>query len=330
MNTPLNDEFKSQLSTALEGQLSPQDFEKLQANLKSDPVFRQMYIDYALLDAHLADEFNTDSVRGMVDMISSNGPNVKMKKSIFSSKGWRVFRFSGVAAGIIFAILTASATIAYALPFNAPRFIRIDSFNNSGFETSVNTAEGFPKTVGRWSGDDSEISQLGTKAREGTHVLTFSKTKGNQNALQGPSNYCDIFQIVDLRPFQTITDGKEALLEFSVDFMDARNSGEPIWHRNKIYLFDGNPDAIHQNWPANLTECVGSSMDNFSSTGSKVPEWKTVTSRCVIPPMANFAVLQIAVGNLPHERKTASPVLGKQYADNARLSLIVRPQTSAR
>jgi hypothetical protein len=71
-------------------------------------------------------------------------------------------------------------------------------------------------------------------------------------------------------------------------------------------------------------------MDNISSTGSKVPEWKTVTSRCVIPRMANFAVLQIAVGNLPHERKTASPVLGKQYADNARLNLIVRSLTTAR
>jgi len=330
MNTSSNDEFKSLLASALEGKLSPQELEKFQSSLKSDPALRQMYIDHALLDAHLADEFNTDSIRGMVDMIAANSPNHKVKKSIFTSKSWNLIRFGGIAASIILAVLMTSATIAYALPFNGPRIIHLNSFNNAGFETPSPIEEGFPRVVGRWSGDSSTINQLGARAREGMHALSFDAAKGNENAVSSPANFCDVFQIIDLRPFHPITAEKEALLEFSIDFLDARESGEPLWHMTKIYLFEGDPNTIHENWPANLTECVGSGMDHFSSTGFGRPEWKTVTSRCVIPRMATFAVLQIAVGNLPHERKSPSPALNKQYADNARLSLVVRPQTNAR
>lgn len=329
MSIASHDEFKELLTAALDGQLSRVEFDRLQARLKSDSELRQGYIDHLLLDAQLADEFSTDAVRGMVDMVSST--TIKQTKgSLISAKGRRYFRLGGIAAGIILSVVLASATIAYALPLHRPQFIAVESLLNPGFELPELTDGGFPRVTGRWSGDDSKITVLENTAKEGTHALCFNRAQGNENATSGPTNFCDVFQLVDLRPFRAVANGKETLLEFSVDFLDARSSGEPLWHMVKIYLFEGDPETVYRLWPANLTECVGSNMEFLSSSGARVPEWKTVTARCVISRMADFAVLQIGVGNLPHERKTPSPLLEKQYADNARLNLVIRPQTGPR
>ncbi|HWL07063.1 MAG TPA: FecR domain-containing protein [Planctomicrobium sp.] len=63
-----------QISALIDGAVDRETFQRLQERLRQDAASRRQFIHLMLLDADLADEFSTESVGGMVDVLSTPLP----------------------------------------------------------------------------------------------------------------------------------------------------------------------------------------------------------------------------------------------------------------
>lgn len=70
-------------------------------------------------------------------------------------------------------------------------------------------------------------------------------------------------------------------------------------------------------------EALCSGTQFHVSKGVHPQEWKTLTTRCVLPPTAGFLVVHIGAGSAGQPGQ-ASPKLGAQFADDIRLTLHTR------
>jgi hypothetical protein len=124
---------------------------------------------------------------------------------------------------------------------------------------------------------------------------------------------------------------EEAVLELSADFHDSRpTAGASVRFGCHLYLFSGRPEALHPSWPAILREALGSGVAGCVTEGGGASEdWRRVTARCVLPPNADFAVVQLACGR-PRGETGQAPELGHQLADNVTLTLKTQPKLPVR
>jgi len=107
-------------------------------------------------------------------------------------------------AEFVFVLIFARAS--YAGPTNV--------IINRGFETAV-TIPGLPSNFGYWGGDTSEIltTSYGIVPYEGTRMLHFISSDGGAYW-----NSCDVWQLVDMTPFETEINSGYAVASLSAYF----------------------------------------------------------------------------------------------------------------
>jgi hypothetical protein len=245
-----------------------------------------------------------------------------------SSSVPRILRMRTRALGIAAAFLAVGITALsigwlLATPADNARVKPLD-LHDGRFEILRGAVPaGFPRTTHEWSGDPSEITTA-----DAAHpcALKFVAAAGEANVPNSPRQSCDVFQIIDLRPRKAeIESAREAFVELTASFLDARAcDGEPVRFICKVYVFEGSPEHLAASWPPTADQMIGSGAQFHTSQQTLNPEWRTVTTRCVIPPSAGFLVVQIGAGNASHPSRT-SPHLGQQYADDINLTLHTRP-----
>ncbi|MFO0821711.1 MAG: hypothetical protein U0792_01105 [Gemmataceae bacterium] len=237
---------------------------------------------------------------------------------------------SSLTAGLVIGICCASAVWAMsASPFVAT-VQQITAVGDRGFGDQVGRIpRGFPAQVGVWSGDEAEV--VASRNIGGTtspHVLQFLKPGSDDNDPNGRAVACDVFQLVDLRQArQGIRGEDEVTLDLTARFLDARpqNSSPTVTFIAKVYLFAGDPTTLHREWPQANLEALASGVGEVTTDGGVMPEWKTVSAKSLIPPNADFAVVQLAAR--PNLRPSAPPSL---YADGVRLTVRVNPPLPVR
>jgi hypothetical protein len=155
--------------------------------------------------------------------------------------------------------------------------------------------------------------------------LKFVAAAGEPNVPNSPQQSCDVFQIVDLKSCQAeLQDAREAIVELKASFLDARTyEGNPVRFICKIYVFEGSPNNVADFWPPSGDQIIGSGAQFYIREESGAPRWKTVTTRCVLPPSAGFLVVQIGAGSAGRPGQI-SPPLGEQFVDDIRLTLQTR------
>jgi hypothetical protein len=232
-------------------------------------------------------------------------------------------RTLGFVAMLLGVALTV-ASFGWALASRSDRTVsRSLDIQDGGFDgVAGKIASGFPARAFTWGGDPSEV------VRAGDHptALRFLEAAGEQTILNSPRQSCDVFQIVDLRSVrdQLLTSG-EAFVELSVSLRDDRPAGsETIRFISKVYVFEGSPADIIGHWPPVADQTLGSGAQFHVSRGGAAGAWRPLTTRCVVPPTAGFLVVQIGVGSAGAPGST-SPKLGRQFADDVRLTLRTRP-----
>ena len=181
---------------------------------------------------------------------------------------------------------------------------------------------GFPETSFAWAGDPSEVA-----AADAAHpsAMRFLAAAGEHKIPNSPRQSCDIFQIIDLKSCQSeIQQAREAFVELKANFLDARTQpGEPVRFICKVYAFEGAPDHLADAWPPAADQIIGSGAQFHVSKNGANSEWKTVTTRCVLPSTAGFLVVQIGAGSARNPGDP-SPQLGEQFADDISLTLHTR------
>jgi hypothetical protein len=113
-------------------------------------------------------------------------------------------------------------------------------------------------------------------------------------------------------------------VELQANLLDARKStAAPVRFIAKVYVFEGSPQELARSWPPQQDQVLASGAQFRISSGAKSDEWKTLTTRCVLPPTAGFLVVQLGAGSAGQPGESA-PKLGDQYADDVRLTLRTR------
>lgn len=296
-----------------DGAMSAEEIVLFENELRDDAANRRVFAEAQLRSMALHERFRQDAFRVV--------PQVKRSAWVTSL----VSRPLAAAAGLVFGLFCATVAWAVASPRAVATMARVFALADGSFEgMSGKVPSGFPQQSGVWSGDDAEVVNAdAVKAKEGARMLRFIAPGADANDPDSRAISCDVFQFVDLRPLRaTFSAEGDAVLELSASFLDARahNSKPSVTFSCQMYLFRGDPAAMHQTWPLNLAEALSSSTAQVTTLGSDGKGWCTLGAKCLVPAEADFAVVQIAAR--PNLRPAKLELL---FADDVRLTLKTSP-----
>lgn len=290
-----------------ESRLTLSEAAELSSMLRTSPEARARFLDSARLvgELHIAlDEINMDKAAN-----KAVAPRVHSE------------RFSHVTMLLAFGLLFVSLGWLLSARADYPE-IRPLGINDGGFDMiRGHLPEGFPTETFTWGGDPSEI----ITTTDHNHVLRFLEAAGEPNIPNSPSQSCDVFQIIDLKSVKkSLATSSEAYVELQANVLDGRiKRGKAVRFIAKVYVFEGSPHEIIKNWPPQPDQVLASGAQFYVSSGLKPREWKTISTRCVLPPTAGYMVIQIGAGSAGKPGEP-SPTLGEQFADDIRLTMHTR------
>jgi len=306
----MNDERYQVLFDAWsESRLTPDEATELSALLRTDPQALARFRTDAAFHGQL---------HAALDALNLDQASAPEKTITFPSRG----RALGIAAMLLAVGLTV-ASLGWILTARAEHSeIRPLGIRDGGFDAlKGRVPEGFPNDIFTWGGDPSEIASVAGHPT----ALRFLEPAGEPNIPNSPSQSCDVFQIIDLKSVRDqLLTSSEAYVELQASLLDARSEkGTPIRFISKVYVFEGSPQEVAKSWPPQQDQVLASGAQFQVSPGGKSDQWKTLTTRCVLPPTAGFLVVHIGAGSAGQPGQ-ASPKLGEQYADDIRLTLHTR------
>ncbi len=233
------------------------------------------------------------------------------------------------AAGLVIGLFGASVVWAFANPKAVATASRLFTLVNGSFEgLPGRVSADFPSEFGVWSGDEAEAAD--TVAMDGRRALRFVRAEREVALPNYGAASCDVYQLVDLRSLKADVDPGEATLELSARFMDARRStGDKVKFICRLYAFSGTPDALPAEWPLSQKEALAAGSGTFDSFGGAPTTWQTVSTKVLLPPGADFAVIHLVV-HKPKNPAGTEALFGDQFADDVRLTLKTQPTLPVR
>ncbi len=305
-------EFLETLVRYEDGALSSAEIESLERALNDDPVRRQQFAAMQLRSMALHDHFRQEAYR------------TPERATASTQRPWKPRPALAAAAGLVIGLFGASVVRAISTPDWVATASRVAGLGDADFEEGSPgpIVAGFPRATSLWAGDEASIVERAAAAGGGK-VLQFLNPGGDATVPGGRAISCDVFQLVDLRSLRGASGKKdEAILELSVRFLDGRAAGtQPsVTFMGQIFLFSGDPSALHESWPNNLGEALASGAAFVHTNGGAGAAWHRVIAKCLVPAGADFAVIQL--GARPNLRPAA---LESLYADEVELTLTTRP-----
>jgi hypothetical protein len=319
-------ELDSLIHAWLDGTASDADGARLNDRLRTDPEARTLYLQLADMHSCLAvdEAFWAPAAQAVVPPSNPSRPT------------WRQWRPLGAAAaGLVIGLGTGTLVWGFAAERPVSTAAAVVALADGGFEKDAGpVAAGFPAQASLWSGDDLEITGAAKNAQgttinptQGRSMLRFVRPAGDAATPKGRAISCDVFQIVDLRPLrESIPSGSDAVLELAADVLDARLFPKvPATFLCKVFTFQGDSASLHQVWPAPADTALSLGSALQGSAGGLPDAWKTLTTRCLLPPEADFAVIHLGA-----RRDGPLESFDALYADNVRLTLKTQPRLPVR
>ena len=306
----MNDERYQVLFDAWsESRLTPAEATELSTLLRTDPEARARFRTDAAFHGQL---------HAALDGLNLDQATAPTKPIDFPSRS----RTLGLAAMLLAVGLTV-ASLGWLLSARAEHAeTRPLGIHDGGFDSlKGRMPDGFPSQIFTWGGDPSEVASVAGHPT----ALRFLEAAGEPNIPNSPRQSCDVFQVIDLKSVRDrLLTSSEAYVELQAKVIDARgDKNAPVRFISKLYVFEGSPQEMSKNWPPQQDQVLASGTQFHVSSGGKPGEWKTLSSRCILPPTAGFLVVQLGAGSAGQPGQ-ASPKLGAQYADDIRLTLRTR------
>lgn len=319
----MNPDSHDLIQRHMAGLLTDDEAAVLQTRLKAETDLRKLYLHYMNLDVAL--EAQAGSRDRVIDLLRT-APRTDSEPT----GRWYSWRpLTAAAAGIALGVFCTSVAFGYVMPRAVATASRLFALVDGSFEKhSGRLPSGFPSEFGKWSGDESEIAS--GAVHDGKQALRFMRAEREPALPDYGAASCDVYQLVDLRSLKADAALDDTTLELSVQFHDARDrTGEPVKFISSVFVFSGSPEAVYTEWPLTQKEALSSGSASFDSTGGSPRFWHTVTTKVLLPPQADFAVVHLLT-HKPKTNKGTEAVFDAQYADDVRLTLKTQPALPVR
>lgn len=281
MKTPDQREWHRLFNAALNGQLAASDQEQLTSVLKSSAEARQLWFLYTDNECALADQRPAPKTRRRM------GP---------SWLPWRPVA-AAAAAGLVLGMFCTSAVFAYARPKPTAAAARPLPLADADFEAgSTISTSGIPTRAGAWGGDFSRVvtAENGITPKQGRHMVRFLRSDHEQSPKNERSYVGEVAQVIDLRPLRAELAGGDRLVEVSAVFNSvAMSQGAPHEFAVKAAACRGNIADAPKLWEDQ--DAGGSRSHRSVVADSDLATWQRVTVPLVVPPDADFVVIECAV-----------------------------------
>ena len=302
----------------LDGLTSEEEAAALSEKIVNNDTVRSNYLKAARLHGALGDETLdlTDEVIPFPKPESKNNPRIQ-------AVAWP----RQLAAAIVTGVFVGLTGVGVVWAVNAPRseasFIPVA---NGDFQSSPGPIEaGFPDQFGYWSGNPAEV----VEGSDGNQSLRFLETGNVMGIPGGGATNCSVFQLVDLTSLQQQlgTDRSESqiMLDLSAQFRrEAAPNDADLPNLDvavRIYLFQGEPEFVSNNWPNAVREAVATGkMHHNLAPGD---EASTVSTSCLLNPDVTFALIAVSANT---RAAGSSPIpLGGYSVDDVQLTAIKQP-----
>jgi hypothetical protein len=312
-------ELDALASSWLEGHATDEQASRLGKLVEASPTARDRLLGLADLHAHLA----TDA--GLwADLIEPS----REAPSRRTPAGWASMAGAAGIAGVICGLLGASVVWAMSASKPMATVEHLSTLVDGGFESSSGrVSRGFPSLFGAWSGDDAEIVEADAgQSAAGRRMLRFVQAQRDPGRQMDRAASCDVYQLVDLRALKGAVAGEDSSLELSAQFRDARTdaSEERVKFICRLFVFSGTPETLGAEWPFTQKEALAAGSGTFDSDGGEPRIWHTLSTKVLLPPQADFAVVHLVV-HQPATLAEADAKFGEQFVDNVRISLRTQP-----
>lgn len=327
-STPTESErarWRDLIGRHLLGEISAPESRELESALSTHREIRDAFRRQCHLDAALREEAETID-RESTEWEENTSSDRSSKKNRWLS--WSPI--TAAAIGIVLGMCGASMVFGRVLPRAVTTSSRLFSLEDGGFETRTGRLPpGFPVAFGVWTGDEAEVvsapNAQAENAKEGTHALRFVRAEREPSLPNYGAASCDVYQLVDLRPLRSGLTPQEATLELSVQFRDARESaGECVVFIGRLHVFSGSPEALPAEWPLTQKDSLATACSQVESIGGVPQAWHALSTRVLLPPQADFAVVHL-VAHKPKTLRGEEAQFGAQFADDVRLTLKTHP-----
>lgn len=321
----------------LDGELDEDGVAKLADQLRASPESRQSFWRIArsvlLLEQWAGEEAG---VRAAL----AHDAELRADRSAWSqtrSSPWpfapRLRRSAAMLAAVLAAGIAIGTGIAFAVVPLAWRGQPIGlELVNPGFETNAGlslAADGtqthaVPPDYGVWAGDPVRIAtaEHGISPAQGTRMLVFERAApapGEPGDARATA--CDLYQIVDLSPYQAEIAKGTSLLELSARFFnDHMDRDKPVDFFVRLSVFNKSPEEVLAGWPKTRYDDVAAQSNWVRQSRSpQKPGWQPCVARVVLPTECRFALVHLSTGEGYAADRQA--VFGRHYCDDVRLTL---------
>jgi hypothetical protein len=306
MNPPDQREWHRLFNAALNDQLSDTDKLELATLLKSSAEARQLWFVYHDNECSLAE------VKRPVE-----------KKIRRPGLSWfSLHPLAGAAAGIVFGMLCTSVVFAYAKPRSPVAVSKPLPLVDADFESGSQVpAKGIPARAGVWSGDYSRVvtTENGITPKHGKRMLRILRSDNELSPKNERSYVGEVAQVIDLRPLRAEFSTDEQLVEVSAHFNSiATPLGANYEFNVKAAAFRGDITDAPRLWEDH--EASVSRSDRSIVADSDVTTWQRVAVPLVVPPDADFLVIECAIVFKGVQRQGAAEFPG-HYVDQVEVRL---------
>lgn len=322
----MNETERQLIDLLLDGALPEADGANLLTRIEGDGEAVAYLADRALLHRDLRQSLK----RREVQQWATAALSPQTPRAMTPASRWFAWRpVWAAAAGLAIGLFSASLVFGYVMPRAVATASRLFALVDGSFEKATGRLpSGFPDKFGVWSGDESEV--VSGTAQDGKHALRFVRAEREPTLPNYGAASCDVYQLVDLRSLKADASSGEAMLELSVQFLDARDSaGEPVKFISQLLVFAGSPEALPAEWPLPQKDALATGSSYFDSTGGSPRSWHQVTAKVLLPPQADFAVVHL-VAHKPKALTGADALFGSQFADDVRLTMKTQPTLPVR
>ena len=303
----------------IDGTVTPREMSALQHALRQDPAFRRLFARYAGLDSALGDG----------RLAAAHPPRPASQPSTQSPFKWLSWRpLIAAAAGLVCGMFCTSVVSAYAKPKPPVSVTKPLPLADAGFESTPHVpALGIPATAGVWGGDFSRVSaaENGITPKQGRQMLRILRSDNELSTRAEHSYVGEVAQVIDLRSLRAALWEAEPLVEISAQFNAvAAPSRGRYEFAVKAAAFRGDIADAPRLWE---DHDAGGSRSNLSVDADADPlTWQRVATPLVVPPDADFLVIECAVVFKGPEKAHGATEFPGHYVDQAEVRLSASPR----